>query len=185
MNCDDYLSMLATLPVDELADGRAREHADTCPECNRVTRVVVARERSMLAVYGELPMAATAPEVAARALRTSRHRTVSLYYRIGLGLSAAAALLYAVYARRDSATPPVPTVRETIRLQCLSPEQAAEVLRPYLHRTGSITIRPTPLGLIHVEATAKDMTTAHKILERFDNPAASQCAVQVKLPPVR
>ena len=47
MNCDTYLSMLETLPVEELAYGGAREHAANCRDCDRVTRVVAERERNM------------------------------------------------------------------------------------------------------------------------------------------
>ena len=45
MTCDDYLALLESLPVEELRYGAAREHATICPECSRVTRVVVEREQ--------------------------------------------------------------------------------------------------------------------------------------------
>ena len=183
MNCDDYLSMLATQPVAELNSGRARAHAITCDECDRVTQVIAARERNMLVAYGELQMPATSAQTSAEALRTSRRRKVSLYYRIGLGVSAVAMVLYGVVASVAPDPPRIPTVRETIRLQCLSPEQATEVLRPYLRRTGRITMQSSSaLGLIHVEASAKEMATAHKVLDRFDSPLASQCVVRVRVP---
>ena len=47
MNCDTYLAMLETLPVEELAYGSAHDHAAGCRECDRITRVVAERERNM------------------------------------------------------------------------------------------------------------------------------------------
>ena len=185
MKCDDYLAMLATFPMHELADGRAREHASTCAECNRVTLLVMERERHMLAAYVDTRAPSAFTRTAATALRTSRRHKVALYYRIGLGVTAVTAVLYTIAAGREQSSLPAPIMaRETIRLQCLSPQQAAEVLAPYVRRTGSITIRPeSPLGLIHIAASPRDVATAHKVLDRLDNPAASQCSVRVKVPP--
>ncbi len=183
MNCDDYLSMLATLPVEELGYGGARDHAVQCRDCDRTTRVVAERERNMLLAFSDLHQSVPARHVAERALVLSRRRSVTLYYRIGLAAAAVATILVTFLWRL--ASPPLPgtTVSETFRLQCLSPEQAAEVLRPRLHETSRVSFRANSrVGIITVEASPEEMEAARSLLGRYDSPAESQCAVQVTVP---
>lgn len=79
-----------------------------------------------------------------------------------------------VQPRQDASVP---------RLQCLSPEQAAEVLRPHIQTTGRVSFRAnSPVGIITVEASPEEMEAARSLLERYDSPAESQCAVQVTVP---
>jgi hypothetical protein len=185
MKCDSYLSLLATMPVEELTYGAAHEHAANCRECDRVTRVVAERECSMLMAFGDLYLSVPPGEIAARALVMSRRRTVALYYRIGLGFAMAAIILYMVMSRRAPALSLSASVSETFQLQCLSPEQAAEVLRPRIQSTGRITFQAnSPLGIIKVEASPEDVERARSVLERYDNPTESRCAVQLTVPKV-
>jgi len=185
VNCDDYLSMLATLPVEELAYGRAREHAAGCRECDRVTRVVAEREHNMLMAFDELHSSVPAAQTAGSALTRSRRRKVALYYELGLGIATVAIVFFMMMSRIVPGPPPSARVSETFRLQCLSPEQAAEVLRPHIQATGLISFQPnSPLGVIRVEASREDMVTARSVLDRYDNPAESQCAVQLTVPKV-
>jgi hypothetical protein len=185
MNCDDYLSLLETLPVEDLAHGRPREHADGCLDCERVTRVVAEHERNMIMAFEDVRVPVPAAQTAARALVASRRRKVAVTYNIGLGLATAATVLYVMLSRFSPAPRQGPMVSETFRLQCLSPAQAAEVLRPYIQPTGLMSFRPSsPLGVIHVEAPLVTMTVVRSILERYDTPSRSQCAVQVIVPHV-
>jgi type II/III secretion system protein len=185
MTCEDYLSMLATLPVEELAYGGARDHAGRCRECDRITRVVAERERNMLMAFGDLHLSVPAGQIAAHALVTSRRRTVTLYKRIGLGVATVASILYVFMSRQVPAPSPSADVRETFQLQCLSPEQAAEVLRPLIQATGRVSFRAnSPLGIITVEASPEEMERARSVLERYDTPTESQCAVQSPVPRV-
>ena len=185
MNCDNYLSMLATLPVEELAYGGAREHAASCRECDRITRVVAERERNMLMAFGDLYLSVPPGQMAARALVASRRRTVALYYRIGLGVATAATIFYMVVSRRIPAPSRSPVVSETFRLQCLSPDQALEVLRPLIPATVSISSRGnSPLGIIRVAASPQEMERIRSVLDRYDTPTESQCGVQLTVPKV-
>jgi hypothetical protein len=175
--------MLATVPVEELAYGDARNHAAQCRDCDRVTRVVAERERNMRLAYGELyPSSATDP-ITAQALMISRRRRVALYYRIGLGILTAATLLFYVGARR--LTPASSRYAlETFHLQCLSPQQAVEVLRPVRSPNVSVLIPPGSLGIIRVTASAEEMQRIRSVLDRYDSPAASECGVQLTVPKV-
>ena len=183
MNCDDYLSMLSTLPVEEMGVGRAREHAAGCRDCDRVTRVVVERERSMQMAFGTLHSSVPAEQVAARALTASRRHFVALWYRIGLSVALVASGVYFVQARNAPALPAVPTVRERFPLRCISSEDAAELLRPFLGKSGTLSIHPNSrIGIVEVEAPLPQMARARQVLERFDNPAQSYCAARVTAP---
>ena len=183
MNCDTYLSMVATLPVEELAHGAAREHAAGCRDCDRVTCVVVERERSMQLAFGTLHSSVPSEQVAARALTASRRHLVALWYRIGLGVALASSGVYFVQARLFPPPPAVPTVREMFPLRCISSEEAAELLRPFLGKSGRLSIHPNSrIGIVEVEAPLSQMAKARQVLERFDNPAQSFCAARITVP---
>jgi hypothetical protein len=185
MNCENYLSMLATLPVEELAYGSAREHAANCRDCDRITRVVAEREHNMLMAFGDLYPSVPPGQIAARALVASRRRRVALYYRIGLGVATAATILVMIMSRRTALAPSA-TVSETFPLQCLSPDQAMEVLRLNLV-SPSISLSDrhnSPVGVIRVGAPAEEMERVRAVLDRYDTPTVSQCAVQVVVPKV-
>ena len=185
MNCNDYLSMLATLPVDELAYGHAREHAAVCHDCNRVTRVVAERERNMRLAFDDLHASVPAMPTAARALETSRRRRIARYYEVALGVAMAATLAYFVSLRVTPDRVRIVTVSETFRLQCLSPEQAVEMIRPYVSAAGEIKLPSSTLGIIRVQATMEDVQKVRSALDRYDNPQQSQCAVRIVVPKER
>jgi type II secretory pathway component GspD/PulD (secretin) len=179
MNCDTYLSMLATLPVDELGYGDARAHAADCRDCDRVTRVVAERERNMILAFDEVRARATAGSIATRALVMSRRRRIAFYYRVGLSIATAATLLFFIVSRRTAAA----RLNETFRLQCLSSDQAAEVLRPMMSPDVSLLIPPnSTIGIIRVGASPAEMAQVRSLLERYDSPAQSQCGLQLAVP---
>jgi type II secretory pathway component GspD/PulD (secretin) len=176
--------MLATLPVEDLGYDDAREHVANCRDCDRVTRVVAERERNMLMAFGELYPAVPAGSIATRAIVLSRRRKIAFYYRVGLGVAGAASILFMIGSRRIAPAPSA-RVSETFRLQCLSPDQAAEVLRPTVSPSVSISIRTdSPLGIIRVAASPEEMGRVRSVLERYDNSTESQCGVELTVPKV-
>ncbi|HUQ83072.1 MAG TPA: hypothetical protein VM076_18115 [Gemmatimonadaceae bacterium] len=191
VKCDDYLAMLATSPVEELAYGHARDHAAGCHHCDRVTRIVAEREHYMRMALDNVPFSMPAAQTAATALTMSRRRKVGIAYRIGIGVVTTAIVLYMVASRvlepalalTRKERLRVVTVTESFHLQCLSPTQASELLRPYLGSTGRVYFRDPSLGVIDVAATIKGMATARTILARYDTPSRAQCDVQVTVPP--
>jgi len=185
MTCEDYLSMLETLQVEALAYGAARDHAAQCHDCNRVTRVVAARERNMTLAYAEAYPSASAVTVAERAIVVSRRRRVAFYVRAALGAAAVLTLLATIMTRRVVPAPSRTLVKhETFRLQCLSSQQAVELLREEIPNAPGLLIsapRP-PVGVLHIEGSKVDVEAARSILDRFDTPVRSQCGLEVKLP---
>jgi hypothetical protein len=187
MNCDTYLSLLETLPVEELAYGGAREHAAVCRDCDRVTRVVFERERNMVMAFGELYPPVPAESLAHHALVMSRRRKLAFYLRSALGVAAAALILFVFVSRIFPTNTPTPTIRsalvETFPLRCLSPEQALEVLRPYASPGTRISAEMnSTLGIIRVVASPEEMQRLRGVLDRFDDANVSQCGVVLTVP---
>lgn len=179
MTCDDYLAMLATLPVDELDYGRAREHAAGCGDCDRVTRVVAQRERNLRLAFGDLHSSVPAAQVAEGALDRANRRRVARYYQIGLGITGALTALYMLVMARAAPEEPAARVSETFQLQCLSADQAADLLRPVVQATGSIAYRASSSrAVLEVDASPAEMARARMVIDHYDNSARSQCARQ-------
>jgi len=180
MNCDDYLSMLATLPVEELAYGDARAHVATCRDCDRVTRVVTERERNMMMAYGELYPPMSAAPITARVLEIARRRRIAFYYRVALGVAAVVTIFAFIAMRRLT---PAVAARETFALRCLSPDQAIEMLRPAVGERVSIsTRRNSPVGVIDVSAPPGELQRVRFLLDRYDNASVSECRIQIRIP---
>jgi hypothetical protein len=190
MTCEDYLSMLETLAVDELGYGEARDHVAQCYDCNRVTRVVAARERNMTLAYAEAYPSASAVTVAERAIEASRRRRVAFYVRTALGAAAVVTLLATIMTRRVVPAPSRAVVEKgTFNLQCLSPQQAVELLREEIPNAPGLLIsalRPpvtsARLGVLHIEGSPVDVQAVRSVLDRYDTPAQSQCGVERSLP---
>lgn len=187
MTCDDYLSMLETLPVQELAYGEAREHAAYCADCNRVTRVVAARERNMTLAYESAYPSASAVTVAERAIVTARRQRLAFYYRAALGVAAAAVIALFVVTRRMPAHAAAGVaLLEKFNLQCLSPEQAGELLRQGIPDAERVVLRARPpLAVIEVGGSDEQIRVARSIIDRFDNSGGAKCLAQVIVPTLR
>jgi hypothetical protein len=185
VTCDDYLSLLETLPVEQLSRTLAGSHAATCADCARVTRVVAERERNMVMAFSDVQPYVPAEQTAAGALRASRRRKVALFYQVGLALAGVATVLTIFLSRALPPTQKSVVLAETFRLQCLSPDQAAEVIRPIVGSSGLVSMRPaSDLGIITVQTSPEVMQRVRSVLDRSDNPALSQCAVQIRVPKV-
>jgi type II secretory pathway component GspD/PulD (secretin) len=176
--------MLETLPVHELAYGEAREHVAYCPDCNRVTRVVAARERNMTLAYENAYPSASAATVVERAIATARRHRIASYYRAALGVAAVVVIALFVVTRRM----PVDSVRqpalfERFSLQCLSSDQAAELVRREVPNGERISIRARPrVAVIEVRGSADEVRVVRSVIDQFDNSDRAKCAAQVVVP---
>lgn len=191
MNCNDYLAMLSTLPVEELEYGSARAHATECRDCDRVTRVVVERERSMLVAYADLDSGMSPAQVASNAFALSARRRVAFYYKMVLGLAAVATVLFMVASRSMSGIDKARAVieraavggeggemlTETLVVRCGSLEEAADILRTHLQGDARVTFRSASSpGFITIEAPPQQLEVARDVLARLERSGGS-CAV--------
>ena len=185
MTCDDYLSMLETLPVQELAFGEAREHAAYCADCNRVTRVVAARERNMTLAYESAYPSASAVTVAERAIASARRQRIAFYYRAALGIAAVVVIALFVVTRRIpvDVAQKHPAFLEHFNLQCLSPDQAGVLLRQEIPDGDRVMIRSRgPVAVIEVGGSEEQIRVARSVIDRLDNSAIAKCDARVVVP---
>ncbi|MGI9077636.1 MAG: hypothetical protein ACR2G6_09945 [Gemmatimonadaceae bacterium] len=94
-----------------------------------------------------------------------------------------AALIAGVYARQrapasEIASPGAPIVEETILLRCLSPREAAELIRPLLAlRSNSVVHSSEQLSrLLTVRATQAQLQNVKSVLEKYEGAGSPTCA---------
>lgn len=175
---------LETLPVEELAYGRLREHATGCHECNRVTRVVAEREHNMRMAFGELRSSVPAAQTAASVRRTSRRRKVARYTDIGFAVATVATVLFVMWSRL---VPTPPQVRRFARAFGCGASRPSRPPRSSVHTSRrQAAFLPTELAARHHQCrgVAEEMATAQSVLDRYDTPTEWRCAVQVTVPKV-
>jgi len=197
MNCDNYLAMLETLPVEELTHGEAREHAAVCRDCNRVTRVVAERERNMIMAYGDVIPSMHSTDVAVSAISTARRRRLAFFYKAGLAVAGIAAVGVIAGSRllpqRNRSF-----VRERFALRCLSTGRAVRLLRSNVPGLLEARVRGyEPEGILEVAVDPRTMQAVKSVLDQYDNacvdpdlvtpavPAAIAAPAAAPLPAVR
>ena len=189
MTCDAYLSFLSTAPIGEPLLAPMAEHVSACPDCERVTRLLVEREHALKAAYERLDSGSPPLLTAEAALTTARRRWLARLIGLGLGILFLAIL--ATFARQLVPPGARPGAlggglsAETFRLHCLTPVQAGELIQPYLRANGSAyyTSERTA-GIITVRSTEEEMMKTRSVLDRYDTPGGGVCAVSSPAPTV-
>jgi type II secretory pathway component GspD/PulD (secretin) len=65
---------------------------------------------------------------------------------------------------------------ETIPLSCLSPQQAADIINPYVRNRGSTYYIPTSgISAITVRGTALELARSRDIIRKFESDPAAAC----------
>jgi hypothetical protein len=185
MTCDDCLTLLATADLDEVeTSAPVRAHCTTCEQCARVVRLVAEEERALGlaldATMSPVPASVTAATASARARRRRTARVVMAGFAVVLLVT-----LWVLWARFI-----VPSMRttahviagdqitETLTLRCLTPEQAGDLISPYVRSNGSAYYQgKAPLRVITVRASRAELTRVHGLLEQFDGRPGAPCAV--------
>jgi hypothetical protein len=69
---------------------------------------------------------------------------------------------------------------ETIPLSCLSPQQAGDIISPYVRGRGRIYYTAPGVSAITVRASPSETWQIKDVLKNFDNPRATTCGTSVK-----
>jgi hypothetical protein len=146
------------------------EHCRTCAECASVVDAVAEEAQRLADTLDGTPPGVAAQVVALRAVAgASRRRRRGRQWRIaGVSVAATGTLLLALMLSR---TGPGPNTYETrtVELQCLAPEQAAELARGSLPPQTSISFRPSVhLPILTVRGTPRDLATAERVIAGID-----------------
>jgi hypothetical protein len=185
MTCEECLSELATGSLRELpSDSAVMQHCATCPDCSRLTTLLRDREYEAATVLNNLPPMSNPIAVAEASVLTAHRRRVG---RVVVMLSGAALVVTIWLAAANTIIPAMnssemgarKTLRtETIALQCLSPEQAASVISPYIREAGSAYYLPTSgISAITVRGSPGEIAKARSLINQFERDAGAACRV--------
>jgi hypothetical protein len=183
LTCEQCLSELATGSLRDLpSDSAVMRHCATCPDCSRLTTLLRDREYEAATVLNNLPPMSNPNAVAEATVLTAHRRRVG---RVVVMLSGAALALTIwftaatlIFPAMRSNGPMSTLVTETIPLSCLSPQQAAEIVDPYLRTHGSLYFVPTSgISAITVRGTAAQLSKSRDLIREFETDPNAACRV--------
>lgn len=189
MNCNECLAALETESLREMTPGSpVMQHCATCPDCARLTTMLRDKEYETATVLNSLPPMSNPLSVAETAIITAQRRRLG---RVAVMISGAAlvATLWIVGAtivvpalnegdiRRGS------TLRtETITLSCLSPQQAGDIINPYVRSPRSRYFTPTSgISAITVTATREELARARNLIYEFEQDPSAACRLPMTI----
>jgi hypothetical protein len=183
MTCEECLSQLATSSLREMpADSGVMEHCATCPDCSRLTTLLREREYNAANVLNNLPPMSNPITVAETSVRVARRRRVGRVVVMVSGAALVATIWIAAVTtiipalRRGDIVASSPLRTETITLTCLSPEQAADIINPYVRSHGSTYYTPTSgISAITVRGTADEVAKSRNLIGNFESDPAAAC----------
>jgi hypothetical protein len=187
MTCEECLSALETESLREMSgDSRVMQHCATCPDCARVATMVRDKEYETATVLNSLPPMSDPLTVAETAGLTDQRRRVGGVV-VTLSAIAGAIVIWIVSATmvvpglyRTGVIgngPPVTGVRtETMQLSCLSPQQAADVIDPYIRgRNSRFYIPNSGISAITVRGTPDELAKSRDLITRFERDPNAAC----------
>jgi hypothetical protein len=185
MTCEECLAEIESGSLRDLpADAPVMLHCARCPDCARVTTLLREREYNAATLLNTLPPLSNPLSVAETAVRMSHRRRMG---RVVVMLSGAAliATIWITAATliipmfEDDTPGPQSTLRtETIALSCLSPEQAGDIIEPYITTHRSTYYAPrSGISAITVRGTADELAKARELIREFESDAAAACRV--------
>src|SRR5450759_2144712 len=183
MTCGECLSELATGSLRELPpDSAVMLHCATCPDCSRLTTLLREREYNAANVLNNLPPMSSPITVAETSVRTAHRRRVG---RVVVMLSGAALVVTIWIAAATTIIPGLnhadattsSTLRtETIPLRCLSPQQAADIVKPYVRSGGSTYyVSTSGISAITVRGTGVELAKSRNLIRDFESDPAAAC----------
>jgi hypothetical protein len=188
MTCEECLSALETESLREMtADSAVMQHCATCPDCARVTTMVRDKEYETATVLNGLPPMSNPLTVAETAGQTAQRR------RVGGVVVTLSAIAGAIIIWIVSATMVVPALyrggvitnaaagglrTETVQLSCLSPQQAADIVNPYVKSHGSMYYLPSSgISAITVRGTSEEIAKSRNLIREFERDPNAACRV--------
>jgi hypothetical protein len=164
-------------------DSAVMQHCATCPDCSRLTTLLREREYNAANVLNNLPPMSNPITLAETAVTTAHRRRVG---RVVVMLSGAALVVTIWFTAATLILPAMrsngPTtstfLTETIPLSCLSPQQAADIIDPYLRTRGSLYYVPkSGISAITVRGTAAQLRKSKDIIRNFESDPAAACRI--------
>jgi hypothetical protein len=183
MNCTEVLATLSTASLRDMTpDSAVMLHCDTCPDCSRVTTLLRDTEYEAATVLNALPPMSSPITVAEQAVIASKRRGLG---RVAVIISGAAlvvtvwiaAALTVIPALNQSDVEIASALHtETMQLSCLSPQQAADIINPYVRSHGSTYYIPTTgISAITVRGTRDELSKSRNLIHDFESDPKAAC----------
>ena len=185
MNCTEVLATLSTASLRDMApDSAVMVHCNTCPDCARVTTLLRDREYEAATLLNGLPPMSNPIAVAEESVITSHRRRLGRVAVIASG----AALLVTIWIAASLTIIPALNVAdarhllrvstETMTLTCLSPQQAGDIINPYVRSNGSTYyMHTTGIAAITVRGTREELAKARNLIHDFESDPKAACHV--------
>ena len=187
MTCEQCLSELTTGSLREMSpESPVLLHCASCPDCSHLTTLLRDREYNAANVLNNLPPMSNPITLAETSVSTAHRRRIGnvVVYLSGaalvvtIWLAAANTIIPAMNSSEMGARKTLRT--ETISLQCLSPEQAASVISPYIREAGSTYYLPTSgISAITVRGSPGEIAKARDLINQFEPDAGAACRAPV------
>lgn len=190
MNCTEVLTTLSTASLrDMTADSEVMLHCDGCPDCARVTTMLRDREYEAATLLNGLPPLSNPIAIAELSVIASKRRRLG---RVAVMISGAAlivtiwiaAALTVIPAMNEGDVNDASALHtETMQLSCLSPQQAADIINPYVRSHGSTYYIPTTgISAITVRGTREELARSRNLIHDFENDPKAACKLPESTP---
>jgi hypothetical protein len=183
MTCQECLAVLATGSLRDLGlDSPVMTHAAACPDCSRVTMQLRDREFEAASLLNALPPLSNPIMIAESAVGVARRRRKGriVVMMTGTALAATTWLVAATTVipalNRADAHLASDLRTETIQLSCLSPQQAADIINPYVRTRGSTYYLPSSgIAAITVRGTTRELLKSRALISQFEKDPSAAC----------
>lgn len=188
MNCNECLAALETQSLREITpDSPVLQHCATCPDCARLTTMLRDKEYETATVLNSLPPMSNPLTVAENAVSTAQRRRVGRVVVVLSGVVGAfiiwivgATMVVPAMSRAgmlpDNASSDMRVRTETMQLSCLSPQQAGDIITPYVRsRAGRIAVPTSGISAITVTGTPDELAKSRQLILEFENDPSAAC----------
>ena len=181
MTCQECLSELATGSLRDLTpDSEVIRHCASCPDCGPLATLLRDREYNAATILNSLPPMSNPISVAETAGLLARRRRVGKFVVFLSGAALVAtisiSLFVTQFGRQVMGADRRTLLTETFKLSCLSPEQAADIISPYIRSNGSTYyVSTSGLSTITVRGKPEELRTAGRLLRQFESDPQAAC----------
>ena len=182
MNCNECLAALETESLREMTpESPVLQHCATCPDCARLTTTLRDKEYETATILNSLPPMSNPLTVAENAVSTAKRRRLG---RVAVTISGAAlavtvflvAMTVVIPAFQDGGGRAVRLRTETIGLTCLSPQQAGDIINPYVRsQSSNYFVSSSGIAAITVRGTAEELAKSRELIREFENDPSAAC----------
>ena len=188
MNCNECLAALETESLREMTpDSPVLQHCVTCPDCARLTTLLRDKEYETATILNSLPPMSNPLTVADYAVSTAKRRRLG---RVAVVISGAAlavtiflvAMTVVIPAFQDDGGRAPRLSTETIALTGLSPQQAGDIIEPYIQGQRSRYFTPASgISTITVRGTPAELATSRELIRKFEDDPGAACRLPMTI----